>query len=224
MADNRKRNFCCVLYPSKDFLDSHCYALDYDGSSGYGDMPDNFLDIIESWHVPALLSPLHDKDKDYDVEDSDGHIKKPHYHLMVMFEGKKSFSTVKALFDEICGVCTERNSEVLDRRSYARYLCHLDHPHKYQYDINDVVTFGAISYSNEIETNADTFRVLQDLQDFVKRNKTIRSYSELSDWCLDNNTDWYRILTSRCTMHFVNYFKSRHFDPVTSDDIKSTWK
>lgn len=218
--DNRFRVWTCELYPSKEYLDDHGFALGYDGHSGYGCMPDNFMEIIDSWHIPCLLSPIHDKDPEKENSDL---LKKPHYHLLIKFSGKKSFRQVSSLFDQINGVYCERESTVHDERGLARYFCHLDHPYKYQYDIGDVTTFSCYNYTEVIESSVDSFRVLCELQDFCRRNPTVRSYSELCEWCLENNLDWYRILTSRFTLHFTSFFKSRRFDSITPQDVKNSW-
>lgn len=212
MAASRYRNFCCVLYPSKKWLDDNGLASDYDGSSGYGILPDDFYDIIESWKIPAFLSPLHDHDIDYDYEGEIKKIKKPHFHLELMFEGPKSIKQAKELFDQVNGVYSDRDIVVNDFRSYSRYLCHLDHPHKYQYNITDVVAFGACCYTEAIESSADAFRILLDIQSFVIDSPEICSYHLLVDWCYEHDPNWFRVLTSRFTLHFVNYFKSRKFD------------
>lgn len=212
MAAQRFRNFCCVLYPSKHWLDQNGLASDYDGSSGYGLLPDDFFDVIESWCIPCYLSPLHDKDLDYSDDGSAGKLKKPHFHLMLMFDGPKSCKQASELFDQINGVYSPRDMIVNDLRSYARYLCHLDHPHKYQYPIDQVTTFGACCYSDDIESAADAFRVLQDIQDYVINHPEIRSYSMLADFCFSHDPNWFRVLTSRFTLHFTNYFRSKRFD------------
>ena len=76
MSDTRKRNFVTIIYPES--------------------APENFKEIIGDWHIPAFLSPLHDKDVN-----PDGEKKKPHYHLMLMFRGKKSLDQVKEIIKEV---------------------------------------------------------------------------------------------------------------------------
>lgn len=71
MAKNeRNRIFATVIYPES--------------------APENFKDIISDWHIEAFLSPLHDKDIN-----ATGEAKKPHYHLLVKFQGLKSDDQVK---------------------------------------------------------------------------------------------------------------------------------
>ena len=46
--------------------------------------PADFVDIIESWHVPCFVSPLHDQDK-YGDE-----LKEAHRHVLLMFDSLKT--------------------------------------------------------------------------------------------------------------------------------------
>ena len=102
--DSRRRVFATVVYPESS--------------------PDNWRQIIDDYHVPVLISPLHDKD----INNGSGDLKKPHYHVMFMFDGKKSDDQWNDIKSSFGGVGTER---IESTRGYARYLCHLDNPEKY---------------------------------------------------------------------------------------------
>ena len=57
--------------------------------------------------------------------------KKPHYHVMIMYDSVKTIEQAREVLSAIGGVGVEIVNSV---RGYARYLCHLDNPEKYQYD------------------------------------------------------------------------------------------
>lgn len=95
---------------------------------------DNFVNILKDYHIPFLLSPLHDMDTD-----DKGNPKKPHWHLMLYFDSLKSQKQVKEIFSTINGVGAEK---VQSATSYARYLCHLDEDDKPHYAPDDVVAYG----------------------------------------------------------------------------------
>lgn len=95
---------------------------------------DNFVNILKDYHIPFLLSPLHDMDTD-----DKGSPKKPHWHLMLYFDSLKSQKQVKEIFSTINGVGAEK---VQSATSYARYLCHLDEDDKPHYAPDDVVAYG----------------------------------------------------------------------------------
>lgn len=61
--------------------------------------PANYQEIIYRWHVPALLSPVHDPTKNKNSIGDDE--KKPHYHLNLYFDGKKSYDQVLELALEL---------------------------------------------------------------------------------------------------------------------------
>ena len=91
----RTRNFATVVYPES--------------------APDDWIEKLEELHVAVLISPLHDKDKN-----PSGESKKPHYHVLLMFEGPKDFETqIQPIFDSIGAVGRELVNSV---RGYARYL------------------------------------------------------------------------------------------------------
>ena len=96
----RTRNFGCVVYPES--------------------APENWLEVLAENKVPALVSPLHDRD--VDPQDQP---KKPHFHVVIMFEGPKTIEQAKEIFDPIGGVGCEVIKSI---RGYVRYLCHLDNP------------------------------------------------------------------------------------------------
>ena len=106
MASQRFRNFACTVYPDS--------------------APDNWVDILADTHVPAFISPLHA----FDVN-PDGQLKKSHWHVLVMFEGVKSKDQWLEFRASFSGVGCEIVQSV---RGYARYLCHMDNPEKYQYN------------------------------------------------------------------------------------------
>ena len=79
MAEKRTRNFATVVYPES--------------------APENWMDMLNDYHVPAFVSPLHQ----FDVN-VNGEVKKAHYHVMVMYDSLKTISQAKEFFAVIGGV------------------------------------------------------------------------------------------------------------------------
>lgn len=130
----------------------------------------NFMDILKEFHVPFLLSPLHDKDVD-----SNGVIKKAHYHLVLYFDSLKSASQAQVIFDAIGGVgCQSVQSPV----SYARYLIHADDPDKYQYAAEDVIAYGLDYMQCSLDEKSQKYLGISDVISFVIENN-IQSFSRL---------------------------------------------
>lgn len=178
--DNRMRNFACVLY------EESCAK--------------NKTEIITEWHIPAFLSPYHDKDIN-----PTGEPKKPHWHLLLMFEGKKSEEQVKQYFDQIGGVGIEKVGSL---RGYARYLCHLDNPEKYQYSPEDVNQFAGADYLNIIGLPSDKYKMIAEMMDYI-RQENIIAYADLTDYAKEFRFDWFRILCDSGTIVIKEYIKSR---------------
>lgn len=184
MADNvtnrRFRNYASVVYPDS--------------------ARDDWQDILAGQFIPSFISPLHDMDNN-----PDGEIKKPHFHIMLMFDGKKSEDQAKAVFSSISGVGCE---VVQSLRGYARYLCHLDNPEKHQYAPEDVRALCGADYSDVIGLVTDKYKAIREIIDYVRKND-IYSFSDLLDYCSQDHMDWFRVLCDNGTIVIKEYLKSR---------------
>ena len=134
------RNYATVLYPES--------------------AKDNWLKTLQDLHIKALISPLHDKDTD-----ESGELKKPHFHIMYIFDGKKSERQVREINELIGSVGLER---VVSLKGYARYLCHLDDKDKHQYAISEVGALGGILYEETIKETSDKYRITKEILEFCK--------------------------------------------------------
>lgn len=178
--DGRVRNFATVVYPES--------------------APENWQQILAEQFVPAFISPLHDKD-----ENPGGEMKKPHYHVVIMFEGKKSREQAKELFDMIGGVGVEVVQSI---RGYARYLCHLDNPEKAQYSPEDVRCLCGADYTGVCSLVIDKYKAIKEMRQFCVDNN-IFSYADLFDYCAEERFDWFRVLCDNGTVVIKEYLKSR---------------
>lgn len=179
-VDSRTRNFATVVYPDS--------------------APDNWQSILAEQFVPAFISPLHDKDTNPDGEE-----KKAHWHVVLMFEGKKSNEQVTDIFNLIGGVGCEKVNSL---RGYARYLCHMDNPEKFQYQPEDVRCFCGADYNSVIGLVTDKYKAIGEMIDFCEENG-ILSYSELLKHCRNERFDWFRVLCDNGTVVMKEYLKSK---------------
>ena len=178
-VDTRARNFATVVYPDS--------------------APSDWLDILSDNMIPSFVSPLHDADVN-----PTGETKKPHYHVIVMFEGKKSEEQIKSIFDAIGGVGLE---VVKSMRGYARYLCHLDNPEKSQYNPDDVKCFCGADYLGIIGLPIDKYKSIGEMMDYIIENE-VTSYSDLLVYARMFRSDWFRILCDNGTYVIKEFIKS----------------
>lgn len=184
MADkrgvSRTRNYATIVY-----LDS---------------CPENWVDIIENEKVPVFISPLHDNDVNLNGDD-----KKPHFHVLVMFDSVKTLDQAKTFFDKFGGVgCEVVNS----LRAYARYLCHLDNPEKAQYQIDHVVQFGGADYISCISCSSDKQKSIREMIVYIEENDII-CFADLALWSSQNKSDWFDCLINSGAYFIKEYIKSR---------------
>lgn len=184
----RTRNYATVVYPES--------------------APEGWQDILSQQFVPAFISPLHDKDIN-----PTGEPKKPHYHVVIMFEGVKTRDQAMEIFAKIGGVGCEVVQSI---RGYSRYLCHLDNPEKAQYKQEDVRCLCGADYPGVIGLVTDKYKAIGEMIDYCK-DCNIYSYSDLLEYCRMERFDWFRVLCDNGTVVMKEYLKSRRW----TDDMRS---
>ena len=162
--------------------------------------PENWLDILSDELVQCFISPYHDKDVN-----PDGEIKKPHWHVLIMFDSVKSERQAQFIVDKIKGVGCKRVNSL---RSYARYLCHLDNPDKYQYPISDVIQLYGADYLEVISLDSDKYPIIEEIIHFIEANN-VTSFYLLCKYAFNYNESWKRLLCSGNTIFFKEYLKSK---------------
>lgn len=193
--DGRTRNFATVVYPES--------------------ASENWISILEECFVPCFVSPLHDKDIN-----PTGEPKKAHYHVVIMFDSTKTTEQAKAIFDKIGAVGCEKVNSI---RGYARYLCHLDNPEKFQYPQDEVKNMCGADYMGTIGLAYDKYKALSEMEEFCERYN-IFSYFVLARYATVHRPDWSRILKDCGTIYMREYLQSRkwsvdngYFDIVDSE-------
>lgn len=198
--DTRCRNFWSVVYPDSS--------------------PKNWHELIEELRIPTFISPLHDHDFN-----ADNTPKKPHYHVMLMFEGVKSDEQIKQIFDTFGGVYHpdpegfKRINRINSIRTSARYLIHLDNPDKYQYDISSVECLGGADYLSICSLAQDKYFAIQEMMAFCKCNKIV-AFSQLLDYASINKFDWFRCLCDNSAIVMREYLKSLSW-VLQAEDLKT---
>ena len=195
-SNNKKtRGYALVIYPES--------------------LPTDYIERINNLHMQCLLSPLHDKDTN-----PNGEPKKPHYHLMLLFDGPQTEKRAKEVFQEVTGAEVPYVEQLNSIPGMARYLCHLDNPEKYQYSKAEVQEFGGARYLELIEKVADNMEILSRIFDIIE-DEDIFSYRKLIQ-ILKNQPDLFRIATQSNTLAISTYLRARQWD--RENDYKDSLK
>lgn len=178
----KKRNWTFELY------DDSC-AIDWE-------------EYLISTGVPFAYA-YHDKD----VTEL-GEPKKPHYHVLICYDGPITYNSAKELADRVKsanGVIQPVGSV----RGIIRYFCHLDNPDKYQYSENIIQCrngFDPKDYFSLTVSQQKAFK--RKVTEFIRDND-IEEYAELIDFLIDSDEmDMYDV-ASQNTFYFTQYIKSR---------------
>lgn len=182
LSNTRYRNFATVVYPES--------------------APENWLDIVAEAKIPVLVSPLHDKDIN-----PTGEAKKPHYHVISMYDGKKSHEQATEFFKSFGGVGCEVVKSI---RGYARYLCHMDNPEKAQYSQDEVKAFGGADFAKIVDLPTDKYKCIKEMMQFADTNGNY-SYSDLLEYASEYRFDWFRVLCDSGTVVVKEYLKSKQW-------------
>lgn len=179
----RGQNWMIILYPDS--------------------MPDDWRDVLNELHIPILVSPLHDGDVNADKTQ-----KKPHYHVLLMFESMKSLSQIREISDRLNAPVPMKQDS---KRGAARYLCHLDNPDKAQYPIDSVVEMGGADYLGEVNSGGDKYRIIGEIIDYCDAHK-VYSYAKLMRVSREENQEWYRALCDNIGWAVKEFCKSSRYD------------
>lgn len=201
-AGQRTRNWTVIFYPE--------------------DLPDDWKEQVDELHCKWIEGPVHDKDIN-----PDGTPKKIHIHTLFMFEAVKKIDQVKELLGEvfgysdngsIIGVATPQR--VTDRSAIVRYMAHLDHPSKAQYDVNDIVGHNGADVAEIMRYSlTETMNKMIAIEEFIEQNH-ITEYATLCKMIRYSNPDWYQIVVTKNTVHFrafVTSYRNVFYDSVDQE-------
>lgn len=192
-ADNRFRNWSFIVYEDS--------------------APVTWIEILNDLHVECYISPYHDKDVN-----PDGSFKKPHFHVLLCFEGKKSFSQICEITDSLH---SPHPQYVNSLRGMLRYFCHLDNPEKYQYSQKDVICLAGADYYEAIRLASDDRRTRRLIFQII-RGSDIKYYSDLVDLLEDTDSELLDVVC-RNTFLFTGYIKERRYKFKDERGIKDGW-
>lgn len=189
-AGQRTRNWTVIFYPE--------------------DLPEDWKEQVDNLHVKWIEGPVHDRDTNPDDTP-----KKVHIHTLFMFEAVKNINQVVELLGEvfgysesgsIIGVATPQR--VTDRSAIVRYMAHLDHPSKAQYDVNDIVGHNGADVAEVLRYSVtETLNMMIEIEEYIENNH-ITEYATLCRLIRYTHPDWYQIVVTKNTFHFRTFVNS----------------
>lgn len=184
-TDDRARTWAAIVYPES--------------------APQNWRDILDDEHIQWAESPLHD----LDVNTGTGELKKPHWHIVLTFEGKKSYNQVCEILSPIGSPIPQRCHSVVGA---VRYFAHLDNPEKYQYSTSGIIGHGGFDVATSlVPTSSKRYELIREMVQFIK-DKGIIEFQDLMDYaCAERFDDWFPLLCDNSAYIVGQYIKSvRH--------------
>lgn len=168
----RGRNWTIIVYPDS--------------------APDDWRDLLDKYHIQWIESPLHDKDTN-----PDGTVKKAHWHVLLLFDGNKSYQQVKDITAKLNTVNPQR---VESARGMVRYMVHLDNPEKYQYDVKDIKAHGGADIDTLMKPTAtNRLQTLKEIITYIHDNQ-VTNFMDLLMYAIQNNDDWFNIMADYNTL------------------------
>lgn len=195
MAETRSKYWATIVYPESAVI--------------------GWLELLQSLGVQAILSPLHDRDE-YEYTDEKkgfkkGDKKKPHYHLVFLFDSLKGSQQVKEITGKIGSV---GQLKVLSIAGTIRYLTHKDCKDKVHYDEKDLVSIGGADIEKYLKTESE-----KD-EDLNKQFYSISSlcvefslyeFSDLVDFLLSNEYYEQFKIVRQNSYFWAQYLKSKRY-------------
>lgn len=177
--------------------------------------PKWWRDLLSDKHLPVWVSPLHDRDLWTDADEAEdqnhkaGTLKKPHYHLICMYEVQVDRQTFLDDFKDLNG---PKNVKVCRNLiSMVRYLVHADDPDKAQYSRDDVLTFGGadIDLVNQLGSH-ERREAIKDMIRYIKKHNIV-DFCDFMDYCSDCEVTWWGLLVDNSSYVIEKYIKSRRY-------------
>jgi hypothetical protein len=184
----RTRNWTCLVYPES--------------------CAENWIEILQEQHVAFVVSPLHNKDIDEGAE-----LKKPHYHVLFLFEGVKTYSQVEQITKKIKATIPQRVHGV---RALVRYFAHLDNPDKYQYNVKDIVGYGGADVTLLMKpTSSERYYLIKEMMEFCINNNIVEMEDLLVYSMQERFDDWFVCLCDNSAYIISALLKSRRHRGVS---------
>ena len=181
-GSDRTRNWTVVVYPES--------------------APQNWREYLDELHIEWVESPLHEFDTN-----ATGEVKKPHWHVLLMFGGVKSY-------EQVCDCIDPLNCPIPQRchnaKAMVRYMAHLDNPEKFQYNSADIKAHGGVDIAELLRpSSSERYSLIREMTEYIKR-EGITEFQDIMDYAAaERFDDWFPLLCDNSAYVVGNYIKSQ---------------
>lgn len=175
-------------------------------------VPSLWLDILTSTGLQMAISPLHDRDIDPEADSDEDRLKKPHWHILVCFDGPTTRENVEGIAERIG---TQVVTPVNSCRGMYRYHLHLDNPEKAQYNDSDRSFINGFLIENYSSLTASEELQMIDLIHRYIDTEEIYEYCDLIDFLQTEDIQAFNYAVHHVLM-FNTYIRSK-FNKLKSD-------
>ncbi|MGT2923847.1 replication protein [Streptococcus caviae] len=177
--------------------------------------PDNYLEVLESMHIPFILSPWHDKD----INKETGEFKKAHKHGALFFESLKSYSQVSELLTEHLNTPAHVKI-VMSPKGMYDYFTHAENPEKTLYDINDI-EFGCGFELDKFLLSTSNNEFFTTVIDIIEEHN-FTEFNNLVKYARTENPQLLSLIINK-TYFFAKYLDSRRHSSQQKQAIKGEY-
>lgn len=165
--------------------------------------PSGWRDILDDLHIEWVESPLHDRD----INPATGEIKKAHWHILLLFDGPKSFEQVAEISEALHAPIPQRCHSA---RGAIRYMAHLDNPEKAEYDKSDIIGHGGVDVAELLKpTSSQRYELIAEMMQWIAANDIIEMEDLLLYAASERRDDWFPLLCDSCAYIIGALLKSR---------------
>ena len=180
--NERTRNWTVVLYPES--------------------APSDWRDYLDEQHIEWIESPLHEFDTD-----PTGEIKKPHYHIALLFGGVKSYEQVLSFVEPLKCPIPKRVHNI---KALVRYMAHLDNPDKYQYGLEGIICHGGVEIDELLKpSSSERYSLIAEMMQYVDDSGLTEMQDLLAYARNERFNDWFPLLCDNCSFVMNTYVKSQ---------------
>lgn len=176
-------------------------------------LPDDWKDYLQETGLQIGISPIHNKDLN-----ADGEIKKPHYHILLCFNGPTTYSRVEKITKYLNATIPKRVMSVI---GIVRYFTHKDNPEKAQYNEQDIQSINGFDPYN---FDGITITMQQEIKKGIIqiiRNLKITEYKDLVDYMIDEEMyDMFQIVSTNTI--FFNYYLTSYRNSIKMELANNT--